>query len=148
MPDHAESMRVAITEAQKNPAFPFGSVLVDRSNGSIVARGANRAEENPLWHGEVDSINRCAAEHSQIDWKQLLLYTTAEPCPMCMSGILWAGIGGVVFGTSIPTLTRCGYHQIEIRAREVIAASQFAECTLEGGILEAECDALFASGPH
>ncbi len=147
MSDHAEYMRAAIAEAKKNPAFPFGSVLVDGDSGSIVARGTNRADENPLWHGEVDVINRHAARHENIDWEQLLLYTTAEPCPMCMSGILWAGIRGVVFGTSIPTLIRCGYQQIEIRAREVIAVSRFAECTLEGGILEAECDALFATGP-
>jgi len=147
MPDHADFMNAAIAEARHNPAFPFDSVLVDDMNGSIVARGRNRGSENPTWHGEIDVINRCAAEQPEVEWNHLVLYTTAEPCPMCMSAILWTGIRGVVYGTSIPTLVRSGYRQIPIRAREVIAVTEFADCTLKGGILEAECDALFASGP-
>ena len=62
---------------------------------------------------------------------------------MCQSAILWCGIPDTVFGTSIETLTRIGYRQIEISAAEVIRRSWGADATVIGGVLEAECDALF-----
>ena len=79
------------------------------------------------------------------DWGRLTLYTTAEPCPMCMAAILWAGIPRVVFGTSIRQLQRLGWHQIDITSEEVVRRTPFRSCTLVGGVLAAECDALFAS---
>jgi tRNA(adenine34) deaminase len=62
---------------------------------------------------------------------------------MCQAAILWAGIGQVVFGTSIPTLKRLGWNQVDIRAEEVTRRTPFAVCKLVGGILERDCDALF-----
>lgn len=62
---------------------------------------------------------------------------------MCMSAILWSGIGGVVYGTSIPSLKRFGWHQIDLRAADVIAASFHPGLPLTAGIQEAQCDALF-----
>jgi tRNA(Arg) A34 adenosine deaminase TadA len=103
----------------------------------------NRWQENPTWHGEIDVINRCARENPGVNWSALRLYTTAEPCCMCQGAILWAGIPEVVFGTSIRTLTRLGWNQIDIRAEEVTRRTPFAQCTLVGGILGPDCDALF-----
>ncbi len=62
---------------------------------------------------------------------------------MCQSAILWCGIPETIFGTSIDTLTLIGYRQIEISAEEVIRRSWAAAATVTGGVLEAECDALF-----
>jgi tRNA(Arg) A34 adenosine deaminase TadA len=62
---------------------------------------------------------------------------------MCQGAILWAGIPEVVFGTSIRTLKRLGWNQIDIGAEEVARRTPLARCTLIGGILERECDALF-----
>jgi hypothetical protein len=75
-----------------------------------------------------------------------VLYTTGEPCPMCMNALIWAGIGGVVYGTSIATLNqKLGFHQIAISAFEVAAAaSTFSHVALLGGILADETDAVFA----
>ena len=67
--------------------MPFGAVIVDSTTGDVVARGHNRSKENPTFHGEIDAINRCAAEHPGIDWSKLVTYTTAEPCPMCQSAM-------------------------------------------------------------
>jgi tRNA(Arg) A34 adenosine deaminase TadA len=140
---HEKYMRRAIEIARRNPDAPFGALLVDRQTGQIVAEGLNRWQENPTWHGEIDAINRCAAENARIVWAGLRLYTTAEPCCMCQGAILWAGIPEVVFGTSIRTLKRLGWKQIEIPAAEVARRTLFAPCTLIGGILERDCDALF-----
>lgn len=143
MNTHEAFMRRAIAMARRNPRAPFGAVLVHRPSAEIVAEGVNRWQENPIWHGEVDAINRCAAERSGVAWTELRLYTTAEPCCMCQAAILWAGIPEVFFGTSIGTLSRLGWKQIEITADEVARRTVFASCSLVGGVLEAECDALF-----
>jgi len=84
---HEGFMRRAIALAGNNPKYPFGALLVDAAKGSVVAEGWNRSAQNPTWHGEIDAINQCAAKHPAIDWTKLILYTTAEPCPMCQSAV-------------------------------------------------------------
>jgi tRNA(Arg) A34 adenosine deaminase TadA len=142
--DHEQFMRRAIELASNAPQLPFGAVIVDRQSNRIIAEGWNRGSENPIWHGEIDALNHLASRSAGNAIGPLLLYTTAEPCPMCQSAILWAGLAGVVFGTSIRTLQRMGWRQIDIVAEEVIRRTPFASCTLLGGVLERQCDALFA----
>ena len=141
--DHKRFMREAIARATKVPQRPFGAVIVLAEKAEIVAEGFNRWEINPTYHGELDAINRCAQWNRQVDWSGLVLYTTAEPCSMCQSAVLWAGIGMVVFGSSIPFLASQGWRQPDIRAEEVIRRTPFGHCTLLGGIMEEECNALF-----
>lgn len=62
---------------------------------------------------------------------------------MCQGAILWSGIGAVVFGTSISSLLRYGWRQIDIPAEEVIRRGPTWKCKILGGVLERECDALF-----
>jgi tRNA(Arg) A34 adenosine deaminase TadA len=140
---HEDYMRHAITMAQEVPEYPFGAVIVRQSTGEIMAKGYNRSSNNPTFHGEMDAINHCATTHPQLDWTELDLYTTAEPCPMCQSAIVWAGIANVYFGTSIPFLQSHGWKQIDIRAEEVSRRTPFRQTKVIGGILENECNALF-----
>jgi tRNA(adenine34) deaminase len=136
-------MRRAIQLAEQVPELPFGAVLVRGDIGVVVAEGYNRAVENPTWHGEIDALNRCALERPDIDWSSLVLYTTAEPCPMCAAACLWAGVGAIVYGTSIPYLQSLKWWQIDLRAEEVLRRASFRTCQLIGGVLEEECNALF-----
>jgi tRNA(Arg) A34 adenosine deaminase TadA len=136
-------MRLAIEAARRVPAHPFGAVIVCRSAGECLAIGVNRSAENPIIHGEIDAINRCASAYPGADWTDLALYTTAEPCPMCQAAILWAGISELYFGTSIPQLQGMGWDQIGIRAVDIARHAPFRKITVVGGILESECDALF-----
>jgi tRNA(Arg) A34 adenosine deaminase TadA len=140
---HEKYMRLAITIASRNQAAPFGVILVNRQSGEVVAEGLNRWQENPTWHGEIDAINRGAARKPPVPWSDVCLYTTAEPCCMCQGAILWTGIPEVVYGTSIRTLQRLGWNQIDIRADEVARRTSFQSCKTIGGILESDCDALF-----
>ena len=142
---HEQYMRRAIELAQQFADRPFGAVIVDSGSGEIVAEGWNRTTENPLWHGEIDALNRLSEARRQAERQQLSLYTTAEPCPMCKSAILWTGIGTVVYGTSIRFLQSQGWRQIDILAEEIISRTPFANCKLIGGVLEQECNALFAA---
>jgi len=144
---HEDYMRQAIALAKQVPRLPFGAVIVRRATGEIVAEGFNRSSESPTFHGEIDAINRCAAAHSSIDWTELDLYTTAEPCPMCQSAVEWAGIATVYYGTSIPYLKDRGWWQIDIRAEEVARRTLFRQTKIVGGILESECNPLFDDAP-
>lgn len=144
MSSHDEFMRRAIEIAKGNPTAPFGTVIVDRRNGRVFAEGLNRAEQNPIWHGEMDALRKL---DPALDRTQMTLYTTAEPCPMCQAAILWSKIDEVVYGTSIETLIGLGWPQIVLRATEVAQRANFVACDLVGGVLEAECDALFRAAP-
>jgi tRNA(Arg) A34 adenosine deaminase TadA len=148
MSEHEHYMRRAIELGQKALQMPFGAVVVDKDSGEIVAEGRNRSLENPIWHGEIDALNRLALAWPGFKGTQLLLYSTAEPCPMCQSAILWAGIGSVIYGSSIRFLQSRGWWQIDIVAEEVVRRSSFRQCTLIGGVLEQECNALFETPPQ
>jgi tRNA(adenine34) deaminase len=142
-PGHERYMRRAIELAANVPNLPFGAVIVDQESSKIVAEGWNKSSINPTWHGEIDAINRLAEVRPEIDGRKLVLYTTAEPCPMCQGAILWSGIETVVYGTSIRFLQKNGWRQIDILAEEIVRRSPSWTCSLIGGILEQECNALF-----
>jgi tRNA(Arg) A34 adenosine deaminase TadA len=141
--DHERFMRRAIELAGNVPSVPFGALIVDRRTGKIVAEGWNKSSVNPTWHGEIDAINRLAESQIENEAEDLVLYTTAEPCPMCQGAILWSGIETVVYGTSIRFLQSQGWRQIDILSEEVVRRSPSWKCTLIGGVLERECNALF-----
>lgn len=143
MNDHERYMRRAIALATNVPDLPFGALIVDGESDQILAEGWNKTSLNPTWHGEIDAINRLVSAGNSSGRRHLVLYTTAEPCPMCQAAILWSGIEEVVFGTSIQTLQRLGWRQIDITADEVVRRSPTWTCTVTGGVLERECDALF-----
>lgn len=140
-------MRRAIALSTNTSELPFGAVIVHRESGDSVAEGWNRSMINPIWHGEIDALNALFRAGHQIAGSELVLYTTAEPCPMCMSAILWSGIPTVVFGTSIRFLQEHGWRQIDLLSEELVSRSPAWKCTIISGVLEDECNALFAVGP-
>lgn len=141
--DHERWMRRALECGARNPHAPFGAVVVDRQAGREVAWGVNHTVDGPMWHGEMDALDACPIREQGFDWKRLALYTTAEPCPMCQSTIVWAGIPLVVYGTSMTALTAMGWDQIDLPAKEVVSKAPFSNCRVVGGILSAECDETF-----
>lgn len=141
---HERYMSEALDEARDVPA-PFGAVIVDRRNGEIVGRGGNQSHTgNRILHGEIVALSSCAGRGSDLDWAELTLYTTAEPCPMCAGAIVWSGIGEVVFGTSIQTLTNLGINQIRLESPTVAAAAPFYSGRIIGGVLADQTDKLFS----
>ncbi len=69
--DHELYMRRAIELAGNVPEHPFGTVIVDRDTGKIVAEGWNKSRLNPTWHGEIDAINQLILAVPEIDRKKL-----------------------------------------------------------------------------
>jgi len=141
---HQRAMRAAI-EVGKTGFYPFGAVIVRPPSDDLLARGANNGKANPTYHGEIVTIDAYVAQHGNQGWDDCVLYTTGEPCPMCMSALTWAGIGGVVYATSIETLTKLGLNQIGISAAAVVAAAPFHHVALLGDVLAAETDPMFAN---
>ncbi len=142
MKNNEHFMQLAIEVARRNPNAPFGAILVDSATQTVVAQGLNRAKSNPIMHGEMDAMDQYA-NSDQNQWSRLRLYTTGEPCCMCQSAIIWAGIPEVVFGTSVETLIGLGWNQFQLTAADVVASARFAQCNIVGGVLEQECDQLF-----
>lgn len=150
LPDHLEYetyLRRTMEVACQNLQRPFCAVLVDMREGEILAEAVNRSYRNPVAHSELEVIHKALRRaRGDVRWADCTLYVTAEPCPMCMSGILWTGIPRVVYGSSVLTLRGLGYRHIALRAQDVVDAAQGGMgCELIGGVLEAECDALFAA---
>lgn len=145
--EHEAYMKRAIETACQNLQRPFGALLVDSREGEVLASAVNRSYRNPVAHSELEAINEAVRRAGgDVRWQDCTLYVTAEPCAMCMSGILWTGIPRVVYGSSIQTLSRLGYRHIDLPAAEVVGRARGGlGCELIGGMLERECDALFAA---
>ncbi|TPW33050.1 nucleoside deaminase [Martelella alba] len=69
----------------------FGAAILRKSDLSLVIAGTNDETENPLWHGEVNTLKQFYALADAPSTKDLLFLSTHEPCTMCMSAITWAG---------------------------------------------------------
>jgi tRNA(Arg) A34 adenosine deaminase TadA len=141
-------MEILIQLAKNNTRAPFAAMIVDAVTGEILSKGLNNSVLNPTEHGEVVAINNFAKLHPNRSYRETILYTTAESCPMCMSAIVWSKIALTVYGTSIPFLIEKGWGQITIRSEEVVEhASSIYSGTVIGGILKEQTDLLFANGP-
>lgn len=93
-----EALKEAYTGIENNHGGPFGSVIV--KNNQIVGRGHNRVlyKKDPTCHGEMEAIRDACHNLGTHDLSGCELYTTAEPCPMCLGAILWANIKTVYYG--------------------------------------------------
>jgi tRNA(Arg) A34 adenosine deaminase TadA len=134
-------MRLALAQARRAD-FPFGAVIV--RNGQLLARGRNlgRTNGDPTAHGEMVAIRRCLAAHGSRSLHGSTLYTTGEPCAMCMGAILWCRVGRLVFAASVQQLST-KISQIMVSSSEIAAKTPFAPIEIKGGVLADEAMALF-----
>jgi len=134
-------MRIAIAEARRAD-FPFGTVIVH--DGKLLARGRNlgRTTDDPTAHGEMVAIRRCLAGHGSKSLKGATLYTSGEPCAMCMGAILWCRFGRLVFAASVQQLAS-RIDQIMVSSAELTAKASFAPISITGGVLADEAMQLF-----
>ncbi len=140
---------IAFTARSLKSAFPrpFGASVVDTASGKLLLRALNavRQEFDPSAHAEVRAIRLATKRLRMISLAGYTLYTTCEPCPMCMSAALWAGLDRVVYGAAIEDANRhC--MQILIPAAEVAARADMS-CVVEGPLLREHCNSLFTH-PH
>src|SRR6266851_4732488 len=135
-------MRMALAEAARAD-FPFGAVIV--RDGAFVARGRKlgRTNRDPTAHGEMVAIRRCLADHGPAALRGSTLYTSGEPCAMCIGAILWCHVGRLVFAASLQQLAT-KIDQIMIPSADIAAKAPFVSIAITGGVLADEAMQLFA----
>ena len=100
---HQQFMREAIKLSLKNieqNGGPFGAVIV--KEGNIIATGENRvtANNDPTAHAEITAIRAAAQKLNSFNLSGCSIYTSCEPCPMCLAAIYWARIDNIFYGNT------------------------------------------------
>ena len=95
-----EAVRISIRKMRANEGGPFGAVVVRK--GKIVGRGWNRvtSSNDPTAHAEVVAIRAACKRLKTFQLDDCELYTSCEPCPMCLSAIYWARFKRVFYGNT------------------------------------------------
>jgi tRNA(Arg) A34 adenosine deaminase TadA len=134
----------ALTFDTPNPV-PYGAEIVHSTSGEMLMRAANAVgpEHDPSSHGEVRTIRLACQKLNSSSLKGYTLYTTCEPCPMCMACSIWASLDRVVYGATIADAMRFG-HQIDIPAAEVARRTDM-KCVVDGPVERELCLALFTN---
>lgn len=107
-----EFMQMAIDASiqnVKNGGGPFGAVIV--RNGQVIATGVNRvtANNDPTAHAEVSAIRTACAQLGTFHLQNCVIYTSCEPCPMCLSAIYWSGITRIYYGNTAQDADNIGF---------------------------------------
>ena len=95
-----EAIRLSLAKMRANHGGPFGAVVVRR--GKIVGRGWNQvtSTNDPTAHAEMVAIRDACRRLKTFILEDCVLYTSCEPCPMCLSAIYWARIRTVYYGNT------------------------------------------------
>lgn len=138
-------MKAAIRKTQEGIELgqsPFGSVIVQ--GGKIVAATHNTVwrDTDPTAHAEVNCIRAAATALKTIFLRGCTLFSTTEPCPMCLSAIHWAKIDRVVYGATIADATAAGFCELHIDAKDMVRLGK-SPLVVESGLLQEECADLF-----
>ena len=97
--------KLAINRAKKtyrnNEGGPFGAVITDKE-GNVITIASNQVlkKHDPTAHAEVEAIRRACRKLKTHDLTNCIIYTTCEPCPMCLSAIIWSNIKEVYYGAN------------------------------------------------
>ena len=107
-----EFMRLAINAGVENVSSgggPFGAVIV--KDGEVVAVGANRVTPNndPTAHAEVCAIRKACEKLGTFDLEGCEIYSSCEPCPMCLGAIYWARISKLYYGCNQKDADEVGF---------------------------------------
>lgn len=94
-----EAIRLA-NESVERGGGPFGAVIV--KDGEIVAGSSNSVtiDNDPTAHAEVNTIRKACQKLRTFDLSGCTIYTSCEPCPMCLGAIYWARIGKIFYGNT------------------------------------------------
>ena len=109
-----EAIRLAEENVHSGNGGPFGAVIV--CNGKIIARGVNMvtALNDPTAHAEVVAIRKACDHFGYFEIKDCELYSSCEPCPMCLGAIYWARPRAIYFAASREDAANAGFDDAHI----------------------------------
>lgn len=113
MSDHDKFMRMAIELAESNviqgQGGPFGAVIV--KDGMVLARSANKVipQNDPTAHAEISAIRLACQELGTYSLEGCVIYTSCEPCPMCLGAIYWARIDHIYYANTKADAAAIGF---------------------------------------
>ncbi len=115
-----DAIRISIQKMRRNHGGPFGAVVVRK--GKIVGRGWNQvtSTNDPTAHAEICAIRDACRRLAVFQLDDCELYTSCEPCPMCLSAIYWARLRRVCYGNTRKDAARIGFDD-DFIYREVAA---------------------------
>lgn len=94
--------------------WPFGAIVV--AHGSVIGRGVNRVVElnDPTAHAEIVALRAAATELRSYAIDDGILYSSAEPCPMCLAASYWARITRIVFAATTGDVAQNGFDDLSV----------------------------------
>jgi tRNA(Arg) A34 adenosine deaminase TadA len=109
-----EAVAAAQAGVTRQDGGPFGAVIV--RNGQIISRACNRVirEQDPTAHAEVNAIREACRVLGRIHLEDCDLYTSCEPCPMCLGAIYWARLRSVYFAATRNDAAAVGFSDAAI----------------------------------
>lgn len=139
--NHETFMQQAVEESRigihAGHGGPFGAVIV--KGAQVVAKGHNMvlAKHDPTCHGEMEAIRAACAALGTFDLSGCDIYTTGEPCPMCLGACLWANLGHIYYGATSKDIEEIGFRDDQFYATLSDKASILTQ------VERASCLALF-----
>jgi len=113
-PFMARAIQLSIENVHSDRGGPFGAVIV--KDGSIIAEGTNQvtSTHDPTAHAEVIAIREACRKLSVFQLPGCEIYTSCEPCPMCLGAIYWAHLSRIYFATHATDASTVGFDDLLI----------------------------------
>ena len=104
-----DALDLAVDNVESGLGGPFAALVV--AEGEIIARGTNRVTtvHDPTAHAEITAIRAACQERGNFHLEDCTLYSTCEPCPMCLGAIYWARLDGVVYAATRADAAAAGF---------------------------------------
>lgn len=110
-----EAIKEAKNGVKQKEGGPFGAVITDK-NGKVIAKAHNEVlkKNDPTAHAEIEAIRTACQILNTKDLSGCTIYSTCEPCPMCLSAIIWANIDTVYYGSNRQDAKQAGFKDEDI----------------------------------
>ena len=142
-------MRRAIVQARRGRQVPGGAqvgcVIVEA--GAVIASGHTEVElrHDPTAHAEIVTLRRLGRRRRAHELPGTTLYCTLQPCGMCTLACVWARVGRVVYGARRQDVHGMYFDMRHLDTADLIRDAFRGDIEVVGGVLAAECAALYAS---
>ncbi len=137
-----EAIKEALKGIHANEGGPFGACIV--LGNKIIAKSHNTVlrDRDPTCHAEINCIREACRLLKSFDLSECVLFTTSEPCPMCLGAIYWARIRKVFFGLKAEVADEYGFNDMFIY-HDLNKPANLRLVSISGGICEDKCLEVF-----